>query len=134
MKTWEDVCKNAKTKVGAASVAKKIPALRKQHSILFSTVPSRDQETGKKMVTADDIHEDIDEKETKEEKAKEEKAKAVPCKYGEACYRTDVSHLTAFSHPEKKKVRLSFLCLLLLTERQKRRRRKFRASLEPNVI
>jgi hypothetical protein len=56
--TWEEVCENAKTKATPALKKKVIPQLKKQHSILFSVVPSRDQQTGQKVVTSDDAHED----------------------------------------------------------------------------
>jgi hypothetical protein len=51
--TWDDVCKNAKTKTPFSQIKKIIPALKKQHSILFSTVPSRDQGSGTKLFCFD---------------------------------------------------------------------------------
>ncbi len=53
--TWEDVVKNAKTKAPFSQLKQRSPKLQKQHSILFSTVPSRDQSTGKKIITDADI-------------------------------------------------------------------------------
>jgi hypothetical protein len=49
------VVKNAKTKVPFSQLKQRAPKLQKQHSILFSTVPSRDQVSGKKIITDDDI-------------------------------------------------------------------------------
>lgn len=91
--TWKDVLENAKTKISPALKQKIIPSLKKQHSIMFSTVPSRDQETGEKIVTPDDVHSDdeVDKKE-KDEKKKE------PCKYGASCYRQDPGHQAKFFH------------------------------------
>jgi hypothetical protein len=53
--TWDDVVRNAKTKVPFSQMKQRAPKLQKQHSIMFSTVPSRDQATGKKIVTDQDI-------------------------------------------------------------------------------
>eukprot|EP01119_Soliformovum_irregulare_P017480 TRINITY_DN5207_c0_g1_i1.p1 TRINITY_DN5207_c0_g1~~TRINITY_DN5207_c0_g1_i1.p1 ORF type:complete len:557 (-),score=200.99 TRINITY_DN5207_c0_g1_i1:3-1673(-) len=95
--TWEEVLENAKTKSSPATTAKVIPALKKQHSILFSTVPSRDQVSGDKIVTNDDTLEDIapavDAAPTDEKQ---------PCKYGANCYRSDKTHLATFTHPKSK--------------------------------
>ena len=59
--TWADVLEEAKKKAPFSSLKKKaIPLLQKQHSILFSTIPSRDQETGKKVVTSNDADDDLE--------------------------------------------------------------------------
>ena len=60
--TWADVLANAKTKAPFSSLKKRAqPLLQKQHSILFSTIPSRDQDSGKKVVTQNDADDDADE-------------------------------------------------------------------------
>jgi hypothetical protein len=60
--TWADVLAAAKARAPFSSLKKKaLPLLQKQHSILFSTVPSRDQVTGKKLVTANDADDDAEE-------------------------------------------------------------------------
>ena len=61
--TWKDVLEAAKTKQPVSLKAKVVPStkLSKQHSILFSVIPSRDGKTGKKVVTADDVDENADE-------------------------------------------------------------------------
>jgi len=51
--TWEDVLKNAKENPPASSKQKVIPILKKEHTLLFSTVPSRDN-SGNKIVTDQD--------------------------------------------------------------------------------
>lgn len=50
--TWKDVLEAAKTKQPISTKAKIVPTtkLSKQHSILFSSIPSRDSKTGKKVV------------------------------------------------------------------------------------
>lgn len=58
--TWEDILESAKTKTPKSSIAKPVrKLLQKQHSILFSVIPSRDQETGEKRVTSDDEMEEV---------------------------------------------------------------------------
>lgn len=61
--TWKDVLEAAKTKQPVSLKAKVVPStkLSKQHSILFSVIPSRDEKTGKKVVTEDDVDENADE-------------------------------------------------------------------------
>jgi len=104
--TWADVVQNAKTKPPFSQLKKIVsPLLQKQHTILWSTVPSRDA-SGQKIVTDDDIasdeEDDGSEKKSKS-KAKGAKKKQTPCRYGELCYRTNSAHRTQFSHPAKKR-------------------------------
>jgi hypothetical protein len=98
--TWDDVVKNAKTKIPFSSIPKKIPQLsQKQHSILFATVPSRDS-SGLKIVTDDDDASD-DESESKAVAAAASSSttgKPV-CRFGASCFRTNPKHLADFSHP-----------------------------------
>jgi len=93
--TWDDVCRNAKTKPPFSQLKKIVGTIgiKKQHSILFSTVPSRDPKTGAKIVTDDDGDDDEDE-------AKSDGPKPM-CKYGLLCFRTNDAHLKAFTHPPK---------------------------------
>jgi len=51
--TWDDVLENAKIHTPKSSEGTVIPQMKKQHTILFSVVPSRDT-TGNKIVTSDD--------------------------------------------------------------------------------
>ncbi|PRP86779.1 hypothetical protein PROFUN_02928 [Planoprotostelium fungivorum] len=104
--TWEDVLESAKSKTPKSSIAKPIRELKKQHSILFSVIPSRDQETGEKRVTSDDEMEESEQRvEHKQMGApiviNGEKVKPE-CKYGNQCFRTNKEHLDAFSHPADK--------------------------------
>jgi len=69
--TWDDVLENAKTKIPFSQHKKRTPDLEKKHSILFSTVPSRDQLTGVKIVTNDDEDSDADVKDDKGDKTKD---------------------------------------------------------------
>lgn len=62
--TWDEVMKNAKTSAPASTVQKVIPTLKKQHTLLFSTVPSRD-EKGNKFVADGDVAEDVADEEIK---------------------------------------------------------------------
>jgi aprataxin and PNK-like factor len=94
VKTWEDVCENAKTKKPFSQLEKKKSDLQKHHSVLFSTVPSRDPETGRKEVTDDDTDK-IGEAPNPSVAAKE------PCKYGTSCYQVNPAHLARFLHPPK---------------------------------
>lgn len=54
--TWKDVLEAAKTKTPVSTKQKVLPAakLSKQHSILFSNIPSRDVQTGTKATSIDD--------------------------------------------------------------------------------
>jgi hypothetical protein len=121
--TWEDVLANAKTKAPFSSLKKGAkPLLQKQHSILFSTIPSRDQVSGKKIVTMNDADEDAEEAAAKGlllTKAngvhgagagvggvgKKRGLAAVSisgkqvCRWHPACYRKNKEHLEQYDHP-----------------------------------
>jgi hypothetical protein len=47
--TWEDVLESAKTKPPFSTKKKVVPALKKQHTIMFSTVPSLDPVSGSRL-------------------------------------------------------------------------------------
>ncbi|CAF0823930.1 unnamed protein product [Didymodactylos carnosus] len=104
--TWADVLESAKTKTPKTSIQKVIPStkLSKQHSVLFSVIPSRDT-AGKKIVTSDD--EDEDEKSGKSKSPPSTSATTTsadtrkPCQYGAKCYRTNPDHFKQFQHPPK---------------------------------
>lgn len=116
---WAAVLANAKTKAPFSSLKKKaVPLLQKQHSILFSTIPSRDQDTGKKIVTANDADDDQDEaaaagllltKGSSIPAAAGKKGGAAAaaaggkgkqiCKWHPNCYQKNSAHLLAFDHP-----------------------------------
>lgn len=95
--TWDEVVELAKTKTPFSCKAKPKRELKKQHTILFSTVPSRDQSTGKKVVTDDDLFDD-DEEDVADKKKGKVGGKPV-CKYGASCYQTNPTHLAKFHHP-----------------------------------
>lgn len=59
--TWKDVVKNYKANPPFSATKKVVPVLKKDHSLLFSTVPSRDAH-GNKVVRDEDALEDEDEK------------------------------------------------------------------------
>ena len=113
--TWPDVIANAKTKLPYSQVQHKQKPLRqmsKQHSILFSTIPSRD-EHGRKVITQDDVEEDdddalsggadvlradVDEDDEDEDGGVVDKTKPL-CKYGSLCYRRiNDEHNRAYRH------------------------------------
>jgi hypothetical protein len=96
--TWDDVLEAAKTKKPVSLTQKIIPSakLSKQHSILFSVIPSRDGNTGKKIVTSDDEDEEATPSSSKKVDARE------VCQYGEKCYRTNADHLKQYQHPTSK--------------------------------
>ena len=98
--TWADVLEAAKTKTPVSTTQKIIPSakLSKQHSILFSVIPSRDESTGKKIVTSDDEDEDV----AAPASTKPAPARKV-CQYGAKCFRTNADHLKEFEHPSAKK-------------------------------
>ena len=81
-------------------IQKVIPSakLSKQHSILFSVIPSRDAKTGKKVVTSDDEDEEIT---TAPSSSKKGDTREV-CKYGEKCFRTNADHLEQYQHSSSK--------------------------------
>lgn len=97
--TWADVLEAAKTKTPVSTTQKVIPSakLSKQHSILFSVIPSREESTGKKIVTSDDEDEDAAPASTKPAQ------KRNVCQYGAKCFRTNADHLKEYEHPSVKK-------------------------------
>ena len=126
--TWADVLEAAKTKPPFSTKKKVIPALKKQHTIMFSTIPSLDpvsrwcpnnllvllskQETGEKVVTEDDVHDDEgndnnEDTDTTNTASKLPGNTKPPCKYGASCYQTSAVHLTNFSHPPKPQAKSS---------------------------
>ena len=96
--TWNDVLEAAKTKKPVSVIQKIIPSakLSKQHSILFSVIPSRDANTGKKIVTSDD--EDDEAAPSTSTASKTTDTRKV-CQYGAKCYRTNADHYKQFQHP-----------------------------------
>jgi DNA ligase-1 len=96
--TWADVIANAKTKPPWSQMKQIKPDYKRQHSIIFSTIPSRDN-LGAKIVTTDD--EDSDEEASK----MTTKKKKEPCKYGKTCFRKSHSHLAHFTHPEQEETK-----------------------------
>jgi len=121
--TWADVLAAAKAKAPFSSLKKRaIPLLQKQHSILFSTVPSRDQVTGKKVVTANDADDDAEDAAkaglllTKGNAAPGSPSASPPagkkrgaaaaaasgkplCKFHPNCFRKNPVHLDMYDHP-----------------------------------
>lgn len=114
--TWKDVLKNYKENPPFSATKKVIPVLKKDHSLLFSTIPSRD-ETGNKVITDQDAcgSDDGEEEENLSKSASTpnstyllitkltvliEKQKPI-CKYGDKCYQTNKEHLERFDHPPK---------------------------------
>jgi len=72
--------------------------LKKQHTILWSTIPSVSPK-GEKQVTDDDA-DDLEKPNT----TTSTKSKEKPlCKWGAACYQTNKPHIEAFSHPDSEK-------------------------------
>jgi hypothetical protein len=106
--TWNDVLEAAKTKKPVSLTQKVIPSakLSKQHSILFSVIPSRDGNTGKKIVTSDDEDEEATATATtassSSSSSKKKKDTRQVCQYGEKCYRTNPDHLKQYQHPSSK--------------------------------
>eukprot|EP01127_Copromyxa_protea_P018819 TRINITY_DN6000_c0_g2_i1.p1 TRINITY_DN6000_c0_g2~~TRINITY_DN6000_c0_g2_i1.p1 ORF type:complete len:491 (-),score=107.29 TRINITY_DN6000_c0_g2_i1:64-1536(-) len=93
--TWEDVLENYKKNPPFSATQKVVPQLKKDHTLLFSAVTSRDDE-GKKVKS--DANNDSDEDILKADK----KTKVLPmCKYGEKCYRNNKEHLESYSHPPR---------------------------------
>lgn len=91
--TWADVIANAKTKPPWSQMKQVKPDYKKQHSIIFSTIPSRDDSGAKIVTTDDEDSEDEESRKTIKGKTKE------PCKYGKTCFRRSHSHLAHFTHP-----------------------------------
>jgi len=108
--TWDEVCELAKKVTPFTDVKKPTRQLKKQHTILFSTIPSRDEKTGQKIVTSDDEHSSDEEptstshKSVSDEKSSTQKPK---CKYGPGCYRTSKSHVSKYSHDPKNSTSIS---------------------------
>jgi hypothetical protein len=106
--TWNDVLETAKTKQPMSLKQKIVPAtkLSKQHSILFSVIPSRDVKTGKKIVTSDDEDENATTATTTTTTTTASSSKKPDtrevCQYGEKCYRTNPDHLKQYQHPSSK--------------------------------
>ena len=96
--TWNDVLEAAKTKKPVSVTQKVIPStkLSKQHSILFSVIPSRDAGTGKKIVTSDDEDDEATSSTSVPSKATDTRKM---CQYGAKCYRTNADHFKQFQHP-----------------------------------
>jgi len=114
--TWEDVLAAARKNPPFSSLRKRsIPLLQKRHSILFSTVPSRDQESGKKVIGEADADDDIEEEAKKgnllttgstSAAASSSSAAASSsssgkelCQYWPKCFRKNAAHLAKFDHP-----------------------------------
>jgi len=115
----------AKAKAPFSSIKRKAaPLLQKQHSILFSTIPSRDQDSGKKVVTANDADDDAEEElkkgllltkgnaapsaaaaaggsvAGKKRGAGAAAAASKPmCKFHPKCFRKNKEHLEMYDHP-----------------------------------
>jgi hypothetical protein len=104
--TWEDVLEAAKTKKPVSVTQKNIPSakLSKQHSVLFSVIPSRDASTGKKIVTSDDEDDEAtpSSSSTTITASKTTDTRKM-CQYGAKCYRTNADHLKQFQHPSPAK-------------------------------
>ena len=101
--TWNDVLEAAKTKQPVSLKKKVVPStkLSKQHSILFSVIPSRDGKTGKKVVTADDVDENAAEVAPLPSSSKGKTTTQEVCPYGAKCYRTNPDHLKEYEHPPR---------------------------------
>lgn len=118
--TWDDVLSACKKRPPFSQLKRAVPVLKKQHSILFSTIPSRD-EKGKKVVTTDDEDQDVDDEDDEPASVSSSKTASKaddgdasdgdvdgddggvpPCRYGAMCFRTNADHLKKFSHPKKK--------------------------------
>jgi PBZ domain len=101
--TWQDVLDQAKVDKPFSQLQKKHSLINKQHSVLFSAIPSRDPVTGNKVVTSDDEDESAQDAASSSAASSAAPAAAggkTPCKYGAACYQTSEQHLQAFSHPQ----------------------------------
>jgi hypothetical protein len=102
--SWDDVLEAAKTKKPVSVIQKIIPSakLSKQHSILFSVIPSRDADTGKKIVTSDDEDDEAPATTTSTSTKTSTDTRKV-CQYGAKCYRTNPDHFKQFQHPSSAK-------------------------------
>ncbi|CAM4740709.1 unnamed protein product [Rotaria magnacalcarata] len=94
--TWDDVLEAAKTKTPISVKQKVVPTtkLSKQHSILFSVIPSRDGKAGKKIARSDDDNEQPSSSSSLQKLDVREE-----CPYGEKCYRKNPDHLKQYQHP-----------------------------------
>ncbi|CAF3707369.1 unnamed protein product [Rotaria sp. Silwood1] len=103
--TWNDVLEAAKTKKPISVTQKIIPStkLSKQHSILFSVIPSRDAKTGKKIITSDDEGEESTATAAITTTTTTDTREV--CQYGEKCYRTNPDHLKQYQHPLSRRKR-----------------------------
>lgn len=99
--TWKDVLENAKTSQPHSEKKKLSFKLKKAHTLLYTSVPSRDQSTGVKQVTDDDVIEPAV-KEPGGGGAAGPTADRPACKYGQLCYQTNEAHLAAFFHEREK--------------------------------
>lgn len=111
--TWDDVCAAAKSKPPFSQLAKQGGHMlqRRQHSLLFTAVPSRNSR-GDKIITSDD--EATDEEppsgvsmssssqppmmRTISEQLSAVQQTKPPCKYGKSCYQRNRRHLEMYSH------------------------------------
>jgi len=107
--TWDDVCKNYVAFKPEIFAKKKAGVLEKQHSILFTSIPSFDLLTGDKIITDDDACSDKDDTEKNIESEKHNKSSAsstseLPlCKYGAKCYQIKPEHTSKYAHPWRDK-------------------------------
>ncbi|UJR31854.1 hypothetical protein I4U23_019330 [Adineta vaga] len=104
--TWNDVLEAAKTKTPISTTQKVVPSakLSKQHSILFSIIPSRDVKTGKKVVASDEEGEQISSSSPSTSTSKTKTDNQEVCQYGAKCYRTNADHLKQYQHPTSSKL------------------------------
>lgn len=89
--TWEEVLANAKTTQPKSEKVKKQFVMKRTHTLLYTTVPSREQSSGAKMVTDDDA--------VAPPVNPPAKDALPPCRYGSKCYQRNEAHLAQFSHP-----------------------------------
>jgi len=101
--TWDDVCKNYVSFKPEIFEKKKAAVLEKQHSIMFTSVPSIDLSSGEKIITDDDAGSDKDDAESEKHSTKSTNIDLPLCKYGEKCYQTKQEHTSKYAHPWRKK-------------------------------
>jgi hypothetical protein len=99
--TWDDVLEAAKTKTPISVKQKVVPTtkLSKQHSILFSVIPSRDGKTGKKIAKSDDDDDEQPSSSSASSSSLQKPDAREECPYGEKCYRKNPDHLKQYQHP-----------------------------------
>ena len=98
---------NAKTNKPFSQEKKPVRVLKKQHTVLFTVVSSRDQETGKKQITSDD-EDSSDDNTTKStiigsnipKKTNSNSNDKPDCPFGKLCYRTSKTHLAKWKHDD----------------------------------